>query len=53
VGSSLYKISTFIGKSDNADDSNISIEFKDSSNVLTATASKDIKKGDEIKAFYV
>ncbi|KAK4519509.1 ubiquitin-protein ligase (E3) [Mucor velutinosus] len=53
VGSSLYKISTFIGKSDNADDSNISIEFRDNSNVLTATASKNIKKGDEIRSFYV
>ncbi|KAI8643697.1 hypothetical protein BD408DRAFT_341800 [Parasitella parasitica] len=52
LGSSLYKISTFVGKSDDLDDANILLEFKDNSNVLTATVVKDIKKGDEIRAFY-
>ncbi|CEP13375.1 hypothetical protein [Parasitella parasitica] len=53
LGSSLYKISTFVGKSESLDDSNVLFEFKDNSNILTATAAKDIKKNDEIRAFYV
>jgi SET domain-containing protein len=34
------------------EEANVNVSFKDNSNVVVVTATKDIKKGDEIKASY-
>ncbi|KAI7907964.1 uncharacterized protein BX663DRAFT_464434 [Cokeromyces recurvatus] len=48
IGAGLYKISTYIGQSENAP--NVKISFEN--DTLSVTATKDIKKGDEILASY-
>lgn len=48
IGAGLYKISTYIGQSEETP--NVKLSFKDDE--LTVTTLKDIKKGDELLASY-
>ncbi|ORZ21253.1 MAS20 protein import receptor-domain-containing protein [Absidia repens] len=50
VGAGLYKLATYIGQSDDAN--NIKVVFQDNNHQLTAIATKSIAKGDEIKTSY-
>ncbi|KAG1471362.1 hypothetical protein G6F56_002165 [Rhizopus delemar] len=50
LGSSIYKITSYLLKS-SLDDANVNITFDGS--MITATASKPIKKEQEIKAYYI
>lgn len=50
VGAGLYKLSTYIGQSDDA--GNTKVVFQDNNHQLTAIATKAIAKGDEIKTSY-
>lgn len=52
LGNSIYKISSYLGKAVSEDDANVKIEFKDNSNFIIIKSTKEIKSGDEIKAFY-
>lgn len=52
LGSALYKISSYIVQSE-LENANISVSFKDNSNEIVVTATKDIKKGEEIKTHYI
>ncbi|GAA5807152.1 hypothetical protein MFLAVUS_000503 [Mucor flavus] len=51
LGSAIYKISSYIVQSE-LESANISVTFKDNTNELIVTATKDIKKGEEIKTHY-
>lgn len=51
LGSAIYKVSSYIVQSE-LEDANISVTFKDNTNELIVTATKDIKNGEVIKTHY-
>lgn len=52
LGHAIYKISSFIGKSEALEEPNVLASFKENSNMLVLTAVKAIKKGEQIKMHY-
>ncbi|KAI8380796.1 hypothetical protein BD560DRAFT_347133 [Blakeslea trispora] len=53
LGSAVYKISSYITSVSDADESNVSLTFKDNTHDLVVVAHKDIAQGEKIKVHAV